>query len=443
MRTHWSRRGFLAAAAAATAAPRARGVARRGATAALAVRGGTPVRSTPFPAWPVVGENDRRAWLEVLASKRWNRLGGSAVERFERSWAGRLGAKHALATSSGTSALFVALHALDVGPGDEVIVPPYTFVATVNTVLLHHALPVFADSDVETMQVDPRKIESAITPRTRCIVPVHIGGSVADMDRILEIGKRRGIPVLEDACQAHLAEWRKRKAGTLGAAGCFSFQASKNLNSGEGGAIVTDDDALYASALSFHNQGRGGKDSGLQYARNGDNRRLTEFQGTLLTEQLTRLEEQARTREENAAYLTTLLAEVPGLAPARTYEGCTRNAYHLYMFRYARGEFADLPKETVLRAVRAEGIPCSGGYSPLEKEPFIRATLRSRGFRRIYSERELSELDARNRCPENERLCQEAIWLTQNMLLGPRSDMDQIAEAWRKVQRGAAALVRS
>lgn len=416
-----------------------------------AILGGTPVRSQPFSDWPIIGENDRRAWTEVLTSGRWNR--GPRVVSFEETWAKTLGSRHVIATSSGTSALYTALAALDVGPGDEVIVPPYTFVATISTVLLHHAIPVFVDSDRKSFQIDASKIEAAITDRTRCLLPVHLGGNVADMDRILAISERRNIPVLEDACQSHLAEWRSKKVGTLGSLGCFSFQASKNLNSGEGGAICGQDDDLMAACASFHNAGRGYEvdDNGVlvpqrntefAYARFGDNRRMTEFQGTLLMEQLERLEAQSRTREENAAYLSKALSEIDGIEPAHHYEGCTRNAYHLYMFRYNPAGFSELKRSQFLKAMQAEGIPCSGGYSPLNREPFLKKAFQSRAFRNIYGEQYLKELAERNHCPENDRLCGEAIWLGQTRLLGTHADMDHIIEAIKKIQNSAAEIAR-
>jgi dTDP-4-amino-4,6-dideoxygalactose transaminase len=408
-----------------------------------ALIGGTPVRSQPFPSWPVITAKDEQTWMEVFQTKRWNCLNGTYVDQFEKTWAARLGAKECLATSSGTSALVTSVNALDIGPGDEVIVSPYTFVATINAVLLQHALPVFVDSDRETFQIDARKIESAITARTRCILPVHLGGASVDLDTILSIAKKRQVPVLEDACQSHLAEWRGRKLGTWGDLGCFSFQASKNLNSGEGGAIVSNNEALLEVARSFHNQGRAAPNAGFAWARNGDNRRLTEFQGALLLAQLERVEEQSRTRETNAAYLTKLLSEIPGIRPARMIEGCTRNAYHLYMFRYDSTRFSELPRQRFLKALQAEGVPCSGGYSPLNKEPFLEQTLNSRAFRYIYTEKEIKALQDRNHCPENDKLCQEGVWFTQNMLLGNKQDMEQIAEAVRKVQKQSALLVRS
>jgi len=410
----------------------------------LALLGGKPVRTEPFPAWPVIKENDEKGWMEVLRKKLWSRnVGGPYDKQFEEAWAHMLGAKYCLATASGTTALIAALNALGVGPGDEVIVPPYTFIATINVVLLEYALPIFVDTDPETFQIDARKVEAAITSRTRCIVPVHLGGNVANLDVILEVAKKRKLPVLEDACQSHLAEWRGRKVSTLGELGCFSFQATKNLNCGEGGAIVTNDSQLYQYCLSYHNQGRDVSRTFLGSIRRGSNLRMADFLGALLLEQLKRLEEQTRARGENAQYLTSMLREIPGIIPARMYEGCTRNAYHLYMCRYDKAYFEGLPRARFLKALEAEGIPCDGGYTPLNKEPFLKNTLHSRGYRAIYSAKELAEYDERNNCPANDKLCEEALWMFQHMMLGSRTDMEQIVEAVRKVQRQAGALAKA
>ena len=321
--------------------------------------------------------------------------------------------------------------------------PPYTFVATINAVLMHHALPVFVDTDLETFQIDARKLETSIKERTACILPVHLGGAPADMDTILAVPRRHNLPVVEDACQAHLAEWRDKKVGTLGDLGCFSFQASKNLNSGEGGAIVTNRDDLFEQCKSFQNNGRAQANAGFGYLRNGANLRMTEFQAALLSSQLARLEEQSRRREQNAAYLTRQLQEIPGIAPAKTYDGCTRNAYYLYMFRYDRDQFAGVSRARFLQALHAEGIPCSGGNQPLYKEPFLANTLRSRAFQAIYAPKRISEYLEEIQCPVNDRLCESAVWLTQTTLLGTRSDMDDIAVAVRKVQNYAAKLAKA
>jgi dTDP-4-amino-4,6-dideoxygalactose transaminase len=442
-----NRRVFLRRASASAAAVPLVATAGQGAPASpskevLAVAGGKPVRTSPFPGWPVLQQNDRDGWQKALNDGRWCRLDGNYANLFEKAYADLTGTKHCLVTANGTSALFTSLNALGVGPGDEVIVPPYTFVATINVVLLNYALPVFVDTDRETLQIDAQKIEAAITPRTRCIMPVHLGGSAAELDAILAIGQKRGIPVIEDAGQAHLGEWRRRKLGAWGLCGCFSFQASKNLNSGEGGAIITDDANFIERCYAFHNNGRGRRGAGFSYSYSGANLRMTEFQAALLLQQMTRVEEQSRVREENARYLTQQLSAIPGISPARQYEGCTRNAYHLYMFRYDKDAFGGASRAQFLKAMRAEGIPCSSGYSPLNKEPFLKQVLGSRHYKQIYGEERLASWWAHNHCPENDRLCEEAVWLTQTMLLGSRSDMDDIAQAARKIHDNAGALAK-
>ena len=440
MASELSRRFFVGLASAAVALRgRARGAAVDDKPALL---GGTPVRSEAFPEWPIVEANDEQQWMDVLRSKQWYRRGGHYVDDFEKTWTEKLGVKHCVATNGGTTALWSALNALEIGPKDEVIVPPYTFVATVNVVLLQHALPVFVDTDRATLQIDANKIEAAITPRTRAIVPVHLGGSAADMDRVLAVARKHNVFVIEDACQSHLAEWRGKKVGTLGDLGCFSFQASKNLNSGEGGALVTNNDEWAARAGAFHNNGNllrldpNGQDRNMH----GCNLRMTEFQGALLLSQLERLETQARTREQNAQYLSKMLAEIEGIQPARMYDGCTRNAYHLYMLRYDADAFQGLPRGQFLKAVNAEGIPCSGGYRPLNKDPFLKNTFATRAFRAIYSDQDIRRWEERNHTAENDKLCEEAVWISQSRLLASRADMEQIAEAVRKVRKHAGVL---
>ncbi|MBK5293949.1 MAG: DegT/DnrJ/EryC1/StrS family aminotransferase [Acidobacteriia bacterium] len=428
------RREFIVAAAASPVLAKSNG--------RLALLGGEPVRKESFPSWPRFDAVEEKALLEVLRSGKWGRGNGKMVDEFEKRYAELLGARHVLATANGTSALFTSVNALGVGPGDEVLVPPYTFVATINIVLLQHALPVFVDTDIETFQMDARKVDGKITDRTAAIIPVHMAGGAADLDHILRIGSERKIPVIEDACQAHLGEWRKRKLGTLGVTGCFSFQASKNLNSGEGGAVVTSNDEIMERCYGFHNNGRGRKvsSSDFSYRQGGANLRLTEFQAAILLSQMTRVERQSRVREENARYLTSLLEKIPGIKPVRNYEGCTRSAWHLYMFRYDKEAFAGAGRDLFLRALAAEGVRASGGYSPLNKEPFIKETVLSKGYRRIFPAKLLEEWVERNACPENDKLCQQAAWFTQTMMLGTRSDMDQIAGAIAKVQSQAGEL---
>ncbi len=409
----------------------------------LAILGGEPVRNAPFPPWPVVTEKDEAPWLDVLHKKQWSRYyGGDYVSRFEKQYADLMGVKHCMAATNGTNALFASMNALDIGAGDEVLVPPYTFVATVNVVLLQYAVPVFVDTDPNTFQMDANKIEEKITERTRCIIPVHYAGNMANMDKILAIAKKHNLFVIEDACQAHLAEWRKKKAGSLGDLGCFSFQLTKNLSAGEGGAVISDNTDLMDRCIEFQNNSSGRKrTSGYRYQRHGTNLRMTEFQGALLLQGMSRLEKQHRNREQNAQYLSKLLDEIPGIQVAKMYDGCTRNAYHLLKFLYDKTEFAGVSRSQFFKALQAEGISCGSGYSPLNKEPFIEQRLRSRTFQAVYSKESIDRYMKENHCPANDKLCREnAAGFSQRMLIGSRSDMDQIAEAVRKVHKNAKGL---
>ena len=440
-KTQMTRRRFLAATSAA-------GVgltfaAARAADAKPALFGGKPVRTEPFPSWPVFDQSEEQALLNTLRTGHWFRGSGKNVNRFEEAFAELMGARFCVGTSSGTSALLTSLNVLGVGPGAEVILPPFTFVACVNAILMLNALPVFVDTDPETFQMDAGKIEAAITERTAAIMPVHLGGNAADLDAILSLGRKHKLAVVEDACQAHLAEWRHRKLGTFGDTGCFSFQASKNLTGGEGGAILTANGELADKCFAAQNSSFPRKGSGANSPRlRGANLRMSEFHAGLLLTQMKRLPEQARTRDENAAYLTQLLRELPGIRPARGYEGCTRNGYHLYLLRYRREHFANLPRARFLSALSAEGIPVSAGYTPLNKEPFIKQTLDSRGYRAAYSPERLARWVEQNQCPANDQLCEEAVWLYQSVLLAKRSDMEQIAEAVRKIHTRASDLTK-
>lgn len=439
------RRAFIRAGVggAATLAMLQAGTRRaRAAVSKPALLGGEKIHPGSFPGWPRTDERHEQVWQEVLRAHGWCRLNGDYVKRFEEEYAKTMGSKHCLAVANGTSSLYASLNALEVGPGDEVIVPPYTFVATINVVLLQYALPVFVDTDTETFQIDAKKIEASMTDRTRALLPVHIGGYVADMDTILDISKRREVPVIEDACQAHFAEWRGKRVGSIGDTGGFSFQVTKNLSGGEGGAMLTNREDLMERAFVFHTNGRPWHlTSGFSYVQNGANLRMTEFQGALLLEQLTRVEAESQIREQNAEYLTKRLEAIPGIHPAKPYEGTTRNAYHLYMFRYDAEAFGGLPRERFRQALSAEGIPNSPGYTPLNKMPFLKETLYSRGYLNVYGKETIDAYFNRIECPENDRLCNEAVWFTQNMLLGPRSDMENIADAIERIHANAKDLM--
>jgi len=434
-----SRREFLAASAGA-AAVAASGTmpafaGRRAAAGKLAIKGGKAVRTKPFHGWPNWYKDAEEPVLSILRSGNWFRGQGNTVTEFEKAYADILGAKRCVCTVNGTNALLTALHALDVGVGDEVIVSPYTFIATYNVVIGSSALPVFADTDPETFQINPDKIEERITERTRAILPVHILGIPANMDRIMAIARKHNLVVIEDACQAWMAEWRGKKCGTVGDLGCFSFQNSKHLPIGEGGAVVGNDEELMDRVMSYHNCGRpfGSVKKTSNYPIIGTNRRMTEYQAAIGLSQIKRLESDTETRNKNAEYLTSKIKDIPGIAPLKLYEGVTRCAYHLYPFRYKKEQFNNAPRQKFLAALSAEGIPCSGGYGPQYRDGLIEVALKSKNFTRSFSKARLDKYREELNYPDNDQLCQEAVWLSQSMLLGPRSDMDDIANAIAKV----------
>jgi perosamine synthetase len=410
-----------------------------------ALLGGTPVYSGSWPQWPMWNrETDEKMVLEVLRSGVWSRA--QVVTDFEAAWARAMDAKRCLAVVNGTNALICALANFDIGAGDEVIVPPYTFIATIQSVLQNGAMPVFVDTDPETFQIDARKIEEKITPRTRAILPVHLAGLPADMDRIMAIAKKHNLLVIEDACQAWLAEVNGKKVGTIGNAGCYSFQNSKNIAIGEGGAIVSDDDEFMDRCFSYHSYGNPyGTVTGDVHAatiRQGSKLRLTEYQAAIGLTQLTRLEAQTVRRIQNANHLRSLMGEIPGILPYKLYDQVTRAAYHLFPFRYKKEEFKGLTRDAFMQALRAEGVPCSSGYTPLNTMPFLENTFKTKNFRKMYSPEALNakKYYAANQCPANDQLCSEAVWFTQNLLLAERTDMERIAGAIVKIRKHAETL---
>lgn len=404
----------------------------------LACEGGVPVRARPFPTWPVWDEREERALLEVLRSGEWGEITGSTVARFQERFAAFQQARFCIAVTNGTAALRLAFRALDVRPGDEVIVPPYTFIATASAAVEIGAVPVFADVDPETYLLDPRAAEAAITERTRVIVPVHVAGCPADMDAFRALAEKYELKLLEDAAQAHGAAWNGRGAGALGDLGTFSFQASKNLNAGEGGAVVTDNEELAEHVWSLHNVGRAREGAWYHHEILGSNERLTAFQAALLLAQMERLPEQIARREAAAAYLDGALSTIEGIRPLRRDPRVTTHAYHLYIFRYDAGAFGGLARDAFVRALGAEGIPCSDGYPPIGAAPAIRnelARLRPLLGRAVET--------PTPHVPQADRASAEGVWLPQNLLLSPVEDLEDVAAAIRKVQRLAGALVRS
>jgi dTDP-4-amino-4,6-dideoxygalactose transaminase len=403
----------------------------------LALFGGPPVRTRPFTAWPVSGQEEEARLLRTLRSGKWGRLDGAEVAEFEHRFAAMHGCAHGIAVANGTVSLRIALLAAGLRAEDEVIVPPYTFVSTASAVVEANAVPVFADIDLTTFNLDPGAVEAAITPRTRAIVPVHFAGQPADMDALMAIAGERGLIVIEDAAHAHGASYGGRPAGSLGHLASFSFQSSKNLTAGEGGMVTTNDDALAGKCRSIQNCGR--VPDGLWYEHHviAGNYRLGEFQGAVLNCQLDRLEEQTRARDGNGRYLASRIAGLPGLYPQIRPAHCTRHSYHLFMLRIDPAVFG-APRAAVLLALEAEGIPCSGGYGfSLPGQPLFR----NRAFGPFLPQASLALDYTAARCPNSDLICREqAIWLEQRLFLGPRADMEDIAAAFEKVYEHRTAL---
>jgi len=447
IKNHVSRRQFVSTMTAGALAGVASGkVSARDVvtskTGVPALLGGRPIRTKGWSEWPIWDESAEAEILEVLRSGNWFRGRGAKVDEFEKKYAELMGAKRCVATASGTTSLLTALHVLGVEAGDEVLVAPYTFIATYNVVFLSKALPVFVDTNQETFTMDPDRIEERINERTKAILPVHILGLPADMDRINSIAKKHNLVVIEDACQAWLAEYRDKKCGTLGDLGCFSFQNSKNLPAGEGGAVMGNDEGLMDRCHSFHNCGRpyGSVKQTSNYPIRGTNYRMQQFQAVILMSQMNRIQRDADTRLENALYLDSRIGEIPGIIPYKLAPGATRSAYHLYPFRYKKEFFNDLSREKFLSALSAEGIPCFGGYGPQNKDGLIEEALNSESYKRLYSPRRLKKYREENHYPNNDQLCREAVWLGQEMLLGTRADMDDIADAIVKVYENREKL---
>jgi len=400
--------------------------------------GDKTINPSQWIKWPIWdAEKDEKILLEVMRSGVWSR--SKTVIQFEQAWAKLIGSKRCMTVVNGTNALIIALHQSQINAGDEVIVTPYTFIATIQSILANGAIPIFVDVDPTTFQMDPSKIEAKITKRTKAIMPVHILGLPSDMIRMMAIAKKHNLKVIEDACQAPLAEINHQKIGTFGNAACFSFQNSKNIAIGEGGAIISDDDAFMDACYSYHNLGlpygiaTGSVTAGSQMHAN--KLRFSEYQAAIGLAQLTRLEAQTETRNQNATYLTSLLKAIPGIHVLRLYPEVTKAAYHLYPFRYDQAAFKGLTRAQFLQALDAEGVPCMGGYTALNTQPFLKQTFESVNFKKMYHLGELNYTSymEQNQCPLNDTLCNEAVWFTQNMLLGSKNDMDLIFQAIQRI----------
>jgi len=404
----------------------------------LALLGGKKTKKKPFPVWPQYDESERRALSEVLESRVWWRTPGTKTLEFEQAFASFHGAKHGLAVTDGTAALEVTMAALGIGPGAEVILPDFTFVATASAVLFANALPVLVDVDADTYCINPDLVEAAITSHTKAIIAVHMGGHPADLDRLKKIANKRRVALIEDSAHAHATEWRGKRIGTFGVAGTFSFQSSKLITAGEGGIIISNDDKFERLARSVHDCGRMPGEWFYSHFIYGSNYRLSEWQGAVLNAQLMRLDPQTKIRHQNSRLLDRLLGEIPGITPQKLDPRCTRNGQYAYIFHVNKKQFAGISTERFIEAMNAEGIPNQASYPPLhELHLFRKGEYRKR---LCGKQAEGKHTFLKGKFPATQKAAWETVWIPQPALLGDEEDMHEIAAAVRKIHQHAKEL---
>ncbi len=425
----------------------------------LALFGGPKAITRPWLRWPRYDEAEAAGLKRVLNSGKWwlYAYGGgprpdgtassdvSEVEQFERELASAHCVKHCYAVTSGTNALEIALQACEIGPGDEVITTGYTFIATSSAILSRCALPVYVDIDPETYNIDPARIEEAITRRTRAIEVVHLGGEICDMDAVLAIARRHNLKVIEDAAQATGSILQGNKgAGGLGDVGIYSFQASKVVTAGEGGACAAQDDEIAERLWSYRNCGRSKTGVWYEHPRIGHNVRMGEFQGAILRAQLSRLAEQCRMRQRNYNTFLARMASLPGFAARKLRPDAAQRCLSVLILTYTGDGWDGLHRDVVLEALRAEGVPATLGYgwANYRNPAFVtmQQTLGHRAFA-FGVERFPDWLQYAERCPGTEQACKDrAIFMPHALLLGSEADMQTLADAFAKVYEHRSEL---
>ena len=390
----------------------------------LAIGGGPTLRTRPFPEWPVSDDSDRERLRQVLDARVWS-SDGPFERQFERAFAERHDALDAVAVANGTVSLLLCLRALGIRPSDEVIVPALTWTAAATCVIEANAVPVFADVDARTFCIDPTSVESRITRRTVAIMPVHLYSHMADMDAVQRIAERHHLAVIEDCAHAHGARWRGLSAGALGDMGSFSFQSSKVMTAGEGGAVISKERKYLDAVYSQKNCGRHRPERGAPVF--GANHRMTEFQSALLLGQLARLDEQRKRRDRALERLRRLVAELPGISLLPPQPDVTERPQYRSSFAYDRPLAKGIPLPRFVEAVRAEGIPVERTYPVV----YHNALYSVDGLTWYGGDR--SALRA-NRCPQAERISESAgFTLAHPVLLGSDEDVDDVAKAMQKV----------
>lgn len=401
--------------------------------AELAINGGTPVRPQGYPAWPVWDEREIEAVTRVVRSGEWGGYPEPGVHAaaFEERFAEYQGAAHGVLMVNGTITMEVALKALDIGWGDEVIIPALTFAATAYAPMAAGALPVIVDVEPRTWTIDPDAVKAAVTERTKAIMPVHLGQQMADMDRITDIAQRHGLAVVEDCAHAPGQRWRDTGAGCIGSFGSFSHQSSKILTSGEGGSLLTNDEALARRAHSIVDCGRP-KDAEEQEFTFGANYRLGELHAALLLPQLERFEAQRIEREESARYLEEIVTSVPGVHVMKVDERVTRWSFYNYILRIDPDEFG-AENEAVCAALEAEGIPGEVQYPPMSRYDLFQPSRSRLPVAVEFAER----LDpAKMSFPVAEAAgLRESIYFMENTFRAGREGIEDVVEALAKIHK--------
>ncbi len=405
----------------------------------LAILGGEPVRKNKsWPEWPHVNQEIVDSVMKTVKSGIWCRIqSGSRVADWEQEFAKLQGSKLCVAVGSGTQALHTSLEALGIGAGDEVITSPLTDPGTISSILSARALPVLADLDRDSFQNDPDDIEKRITSNTKAIMPVHIGGLPGDLERIMAIAKKYNLLVIEDSCQCALSEYQGKKLGNFGDLGCFSFQSSKTIPCGEGGAIIGDNEELMDKCYTVQNHGTNRQ---RRTETIGPKYRMNDFEAAVLLGQLPVVYEQFLRRNENADYLSSRLKDIPGVVPQKRYKGTGKYSGYLYMMRYYKEHFNNADRSVFLKALTAEltggGIRITD-YLPqgLHKEPWVDHIMNLDVYKHFFSPARLLRYREELPLPNTDKVIDEElimIW-SSGPFLANREDMDDIADAFTKI----------
>lgn len=406
--------------------------------AKLAVLGGKPVRKAPYPDWPVFDERDIEAVTAVIKSGRWGGTPypGPQTAEFAHRFADLQRGRYAVPLVNGTVSMEVACRAAGIGWGDEVIIPAYTVQATAVAPMAAGAIPVIVDIDPDTYCIDPEAAESAITEKTKAIIPVHLGAQMADMDAIMDIAERHNLIVIEDCAHAHGARWRGQGAGTIGDFGSFSLQSTKTLTAGEGGVLLCKTRELTERAVRIIDFSRS-YDTRKKLFTLGTNYRMTELQAALANIALDRFSEQARQREDMAAYMDEELGEIPGVRILKRSPHHTTRSVYRYIFAIDPEVFG-VEHDVVFCALGREGIPCWVGYEPLHRSELFQPRFSRLPVPSAFPER--FQFDQMS-LPEAERACQrEAVWLDEAIFRSNRKGIDDAVAAMRKIYDNRTVL---